>query len=332
MGSKGHRDRGVVLIRRALPFVLAALLLAPRDTNSAAPQTCPKGAVWHGAAPPRGTGYACVKSGPDGSMTPGPDGRPILHGWAVLYDPITSNKKEECEYQDGLPHGHCTAYDKDGDRSQRGYFDHGKRVKEWWFWSFAASSDGANPGLTSLAKSDDPAKNVARREHLARLLSRFGASETDAAVLTQAVLEYVDDPAATRRVTCGETMCVGPGRIPGEPLYVKFGAASPDPALAELGERARIAQESEGAAFEVARKQAEVENKRLQAEYKVALAKYEKLSKRWDRTPLRCNDGARSPTCVCGGSWRGCCSWHGGVDGCPDAPVAPTPPPPLATP
>lgn len=29
-----------------------------------------------------------------------------------------------------------------------------------------------------------------------------------------------------------------------------------------------------------------------------------------------CNDGSLSPSCVCGGSLRGCCSHHGGVAGC----------------
>jgi hypothetical protein len=32
--------------------------------------------------------------------------------------------------------------------------------------------------------------------------------------------------------------------------------------------------------------------------------------------PLRCRDGTLSPSCVCGGSRRGCCSGHGGVSGC----------------
>jgi len=31
---------------------------------------------------------------------------------------------------------------------------------------------------------------------------------------------------------------------------------------------------------------------------------------------LMCNDGTESPTCSCGGSRRGCCSHHGGVNGC----------------
>lgn len=32
--------------------------------------------------------------------------------------------------------------------------------------------------------------------------------------------------------------------------------------------------------------------------------------------PLLCRDGTLSPTCVCGGPRRGCCSHHGGVAGC----------------
>ncbi len=32
--------------------------------------------------------------------------------------------------------------------------------------------------------------------------------------------------------------------------------------------------------------------------------------------PLLCRDGTLSPSCVCGGSRRGCCSHHGGVAGC----------------
>jgi len=37
----------------------------------------------------------------------------------------------------------------------------------------------------------------------------------------------------------------------------------------------------------------------------------------WAYAPLRCNDGTLSPSCICGqSSHRGCCSWHGGVDGC----------------
>ena len=36
----------------------------------------------------------------------------------------------------------------------------------------------------------------------------------------------------------------------------------------------------------------------------------------WSIAPLLCRDGSLSPSCVCGGSRRGCCSHHGGVAGC----------------
>jgi hypothetical protein len=42
----------------------------------------------------------------------------------------------------------------------------------------------------------------------------------------------------------------------------------------------------------------------------------ESAQRRWSSARLRCNDGTLSPSCVCGGSHRGCCSHHGGVDGC----------------
>lgn len=45
-------------------------------------------------------------------------------------------------------------------------------------------------------------------------------------------------------------------------------------------------------------------------------ASRESAQRRWSSARLRCNDGTLSPSCVCGGSHRGCCSWHGGVDGC----------------
>jgi hypothetical protein len=42
----------------------------------------------------------------------------------------------------------------------------------------------------------------------------------------------------------------------------------------------------------------------------------ESALRRWSSAPLLCNDGTPSPSCVCGGSHRGCCSHHGGVAGC----------------
>jgi hypothetical protein len=51
-------------------------------------------------------------------------------------------------------------------------------------------------------------------------------------------------------------------------------------------------------------------SRRVEAARKAAL-------RRWAYAPLLCNDGTRSPSCICGSSsHRGCCSWHGGVGGC----------------
>lgn len=54
----------------------------------------------------------------------------------------------------------------------------------------------------------------------------------------------------------------------------------------------------------------------LVAEQERARKKEEAAARAWAYRPLRCNDGTVSPSCVCGGSRRGCCSHHGGVAGC----------------
>jgi hypothetical protein len=46
------------------------------------------------------------------------------------------------------------------------------------------------------------------------------------------------------------------------------------------------------------------------------VAQREAARRSWARARLLCRDGTLSPTCVCGGSRRGCCSHHGGVAGC----------------
>ena len=57
-------------------------------------------------------------------------------------------------------------------------------------------------------------------------------------------------------------------------------------------------------------REAERASKRAESARKAAM-------KRWAYAPLLCNDGTRSPSCICGSSsHRGCCSWHGGVAGC----------------
>ena len=49
---------------------------------------------------------------------------------------------------------------------------------------------------------------------------------------------------------------------------------------------------------------------------RAAEAKAAREAQAWSTAPLSCNDGSLSPSCVCGGLHRGCCSHHGGVAGC----------------
>lgn len=168
----------------------------------------------------------------------------------------------------------------------------GKRAREWWFWSLP-SADPTRRVRLPAASAASPRQLAERRALLQQTLVDLGADETEARGLAQHVLEYIDSPAATRRVVCGDRVCVGPGRA-------------------------------------VERKEA-AERKRQIKEYQAAVARYKKAVRPWEYTPLRCNDGTRSPSCVCGGNWRGCCSWHDGVDGCPrEEPTPPDPPPGVA--
>lgn len=63
-------------------------------------------------------------------------------------------------------------------------------------------------------------------------------------------------------------------------------------------------------------RQREAEAREAERTLRRAEAAREAAQRRWASAPLRCNDGMLSPSCVCGGSHRGCCSWHGGVAGC----------------
>lgn len=72
-------------------------------------------------------------------------------------------------------------------------------------------------------------------------------------------------------------------------------------------EAARVKREQQAAAAAQLRAQREA----------VAQQRREEAARRgWEMAPLRCRDGTLSPSCVCGGSRRGCCSHHGGVAGC----------------
>jgi hypothetical protein len=74
---------------------------------------------------------------------------------------------------------------------------------------------------------------------------------------------------------------------------------------------------------QAAARQAELDKKRAEAAESRRIAaekrehrRQEAAERRRDYAPLLCGDGSLSPSCTCGGSHRGCCSWHGGVAGC----------------
>jgi len=74
----------------------------------------------------------------------------------------------------------------------------------------------------------------------------------------------------------------------------------------------RIAREE----AELARREAREEAQALKAAQRPQ-RKRTSTPRSWGSARLRCNDGTLSPTCTCGrSSYRGCCSWHGGVDTC----------------
>src|SRR5690606_39364765 len=114
-----------------------------------------------GAPPPQGDGYFCAKPEPNGGL--------VRHGWAVIFDRFTTFKREECEYQDGTLHGRCTLYDADGERTERGYYEHGKRARDWWFWSFPSTQDPARRIKLPAGTTTSPGQLVKRRALLQQL-------------------------------------------------------------------------------------------------------------------------------------------------------------------
>lgn len=305
---------------RVTLIVLAAWLFVHGFVSAS---QCPDGATWQGSPPPRGEAYFCAKPGPAGDL--------VRHGWAVVFDRFTTFKREECQYRNGVRHGRCTLYDAEGERTERGYFEEGKRAREWWFWSLPSADPLRRVRLPAVSAAS-PRQLAERRTVLHQTLVDLGADNTEARGLVQHLLEYIDDLTAPRRVVCGDRICVGPGRA-AEPFYVKLGSSTAEverdrALLTELLARAQNAAEAERKLFEAAERKEAVERKRQIKEYQAAVARYKKLVRQWNYTPLLCNDGTRSPSCVCGGNWRGCCSWHDGVDGCPrEEPTPPSPPP-----
>jgi hypothetical protein len=76
----------------------------------------------------------------------------------------------------------------------------------------------------------------------------------------------------------------------------------------EAARQRRILEEQRREAAEARQREAEARAEKRR------LAEEERRSRLPQR--VRCCDGVLSPTCMCGGSLRGCCSHHGGVCGC----------------
>jgi hypothetical protein len=205
--------------RETLLVTLLALASVEVPASAAKPAPCPDDASWQGQPPPLGDGYFCGRMRPSGQLQ--------RHGWAVLYHPTSRNKIEECEYREGVRHGRCTFYDEWGEIQERGTYNAGVPSGPWWYWSLPAES-GRLSSLT--VPPDQPEAAPARRRTVEAFLVEQGADAAESAALTEALLDYVDHDGAARRQVCGPHLCVAPGRIPREPIFV---ATAPTPAQVE---------------------------------------------------------------------------------------------------
>ncbi len=215
---------GGAILKRPDRALFALLLLAPLSLPALAssPAACPDGATWNGQPPPLGAGYQCTRTDAQGRMQ--------RHGWAVLFHADSEVKREECEYRDGVRHGRCSFFDESGALAERGSFERGTRTGAWWYWSIPAA-EGRRASLA--LPLGDPAAASARRGDVQSFLIDLGADAVEAAALGEVLLAYVDRDGVERRQVCGAHLCVGPGRIPTEPIYVGL------PALPEQVERDR---------------------------------------------------------------------------------------------
>jgi hypothetical protein len=169
---------------------------------------CPDGGEWVGYAPPHGHGYACMRER---------GGLPVRHGWAVTYHPETRRKIAECEYRDGLEHGHCSVYSADGRVLRRGMFDDGIAVGYHFRWD---------------ALPRAAAERVAALE---QLLTEWEVPATELERLRDHVLAHYDSPLDDLRNSvqrCGERHCVSAGRIAGRNVIaIRLPPARPVAAL-----------------------------------------------------------------------------------------------------
>jgi hypothetical protein len=140
--------------------------------------------------------------------------------------------------------------------------------------------------------------------------------EADVPVLTQHVLDHHDAPLDDIRnapQACAPTLCASAATVDGRPLL----ALELMPASERVeGRRATYRVAAERATAYAATERRATQKRRK--EHAKAVARYRTRLRAWGGVHLLCNDGSYSPTCTCAReSYQGCCSHHGGVDGCP---------------
>ncbi len=148
--------------------------------------------------------------------------------------------------------------------------------------------------LQSSVKTEKSVRNRLREERLAiELWTRYLLKPADAEPPGLAELRTAEASDASALVKLEQQEAK-------EQFEAEKRAAATERKYAAAAERQRVATER-------------AEKQKLAAQERAE----RQQQSRWNNSPLLCNDGTRSPTCTCGrSSYRGCCSYHGGVDGC----------------
>ncbi len=260
--------------------------------SSPSMQRCPEGTTATGYGPPQDLAWRCVK------LT---DNAPTTHGWSVEFWP-NGNKKSACEYYEGELHGKCSRWSDQGNLVSRGHYNRGAPIGYWWFWGL----------LEDILFDPDGAKATLQ---LDETLRKFGAIPNDVPALAEFIVERYADPLSDIRQApqlCTSSACVSVATINSQVvLAIQF-----EPPKEKLGtgedELIRLAKQGKKRRQKISQLK-----KRRDQKHQKALKKHKQRVRSWEYTSLLCNDGTRSPSCVCGGGTRGCCSHHGGINGCP---------------
>jgi hypothetical protein len=169
-----------------------------------------------------------------------------------------------------------------------------------------ASRDfGCLPATTTLATKE----NVPREQLSPLLAEAQSALKAEYSAVHQRAL--ATRAPADRMVQLAKAIAIAR-------IYRELTQGDLSPGLKRLEDLHRVA-----AADDARQKQAQAEKERRarEREARAAAAKAAELD-RQERArarasaPLQCCDGSLSPSCICAGSHRGCCSHHGGVCGC----------------